>query len=157
MLTLLILACATQEPVTAPETPPVAEAAPPKESSYGAPLTNAERLTVKGLLANAPSYVGKTVQVEGRITDVCQKAGCWMVLTEEDQIMRVTVKEHGFSVDKNGAGATAVCEGTIVEVPPDPETVAHYQSEAKEKDAIPEAQTTGATYQLVATAVQIRR
>lgn len=157
MLALLLLACSTPEPTPAPPAAELAQPAPPSETTYGDALTGAERLSVKALLADASAHVGKTVQVEGHITDVCQKAGCWMVLTEEDQLLRVTMKDHSFSVDKNGAGATAICEGTVVEVPADPETVAHYQSEAREKGAIPEANTAGSTYQLVASAVQIRR
>ena len=43
----------------------------------GKPLTVKEPMALATLLAHPDDYVGKTVQVKGKITEVCQMAGCW--------------------------------------------------------------------------------
>ena len=46
------------------------------EIKLGKPLTMKEPIALATLLAHPEAYVGKTVQVKGKITEVCQMAGC---------------------------------------------------------------------------------
>lgn len=132
---------------------------------YGADFQVAADQAVRceALLADPAAWEGRTVRVTGRVADVCQSAGCWMVLTPEGggpSMLRVTMKDHAFSVAKDGAGRQAELEGLLVGKPVDPATVAHYQSEAGDPTLVPEAQaasTPGArSYELVARAVRMR-
>ena len=105
------------------------------------------------------SHVDATVRVSGRVADVCQAKGCWMVITPEDTddaaaMIRVTMKDHAFSVDKQGAGSVTQLEGVLKAVEVDAETVEHYASEGGAGDAVPEKQ--GMKYELVASAVQMK-
>lgn len=112
------------------------------------------------LLRDPARHLAQTVRVRGRVADVCQAKGCWMVLTPMSggpEMIRVTMKDHAFSVDKQGHGREADLEGLLIEKPVDPETVAHYEGEAGAQGLVPERQaTTGHSYELVASAVRFR-
>ena len=43
-------------------------------------MTLTEIVAIDALLADPAAYQGKTVRVEGMITDVCPKRGCWFDL-----------------------------------------------------------------------------
>lgn len=110
------------------------------------------------VLTNPEEYVGQTVRVTGKVSDVCQKMGCWMVITDADQHMRITTKDHKFFVAKDGAGAMCDLEGTVVKREANPERTAHYKSEQSEGAPMPEAEEAGqATYEIVASAIRFDR
>ena len=139
-----------------------AGAAQAEWKTYGEAFTVAADQTVAcgDLLANPASHVDATVRVSGRVADVCQKKGCWMVITPENTtdakaMIRVTMKDHAFSVDQQGAGGIAQLEGVLKAVEVDEETVEHYASEGGANGAVPEKH--GMNYELVASAVQMKR
>ena len=70
---------------------------------FGLEFTLDDSIPAGTVLANPDEYVGKTVRVTGKVSDVCQKMGCWMVITDADQHMRITTKDHKFFVAKDGA------------------------------------------------------
>lgn len=147
-------------PVAAVESHPEPVAAAPGATHFGSAFTvpDASVIPAASFLASTAQYVGQTVRIEGRVADVCQKAGCWMVIAEGDKTLRIRMKEHGFSVAKDGAGALACVEGTVVEITVDPATAEHFASEATPGAALPEtAATAGKVYEIEATAVELKR
>ena len=50
------------------------------EIRLGRPFSVKEPVSIASLLAHPDDYAGKTVQVKGKITEVCQMMGCWMDL-----------------------------------------------------------------------------
>jgi len=140
--------------------PAVAEA-PAKQSwvSYGQPVTiQTTPLTAVSLLSNPAAHVDKNILVEGRVADVCQKAGCWLVLSEGDKSIRVLTKNHKFSVAKDSTGQTCRIEGVIKAKVIKADEVAHFESESANKDVIPEKKVQGTmTYELIASGVQLLR
>jgi hypothetical protein len=168
----LLTACGTptSPPGTSLEAAPEAAAAPAAEPSeptaagwetFGEAFDlSGEAIAAKALLDDPASKVGQTLTVEGRVADVCQQAGCWMVVSDEaGRSMRVRMKGHAFAVAKDGTGATARVHGEIVAKAVRPDEVAHFASEAAKPDAMPEnALAAGATtYEIVASAVALRR
>jgi hypothetical protein len=127
--------------------------------SYGQPMTvETTPIPAKDFLADPSAHVGKTVLIEGRIADVCQKAGCWMVLAEGDKSIRVLTKAHKFSVAKDSTGQECRIEGEVRAKEIKAEEVAHFESESAKKDLIPEKSVQGTmTYELVASGVQLLR
>lgn len=64
---------------------------------------------------NPAAYLGKHSAFSGRITQVCQKMGCWLVLTgDKGELARVTMRGHAFGVPKDASGA-AIVYGTLSE------------------------------------------
>src|SRR5204863_2763304 len=82
------------------------------EIKLGKPLTIKEPLPLATVLAKPTDYVGKTVQVKGRITEVCEMMGCWIDLTNDDgQKLRIKVNDGEIEFPKDAAGKMAVAEG----------------------------------------------
>ena len=87
------------------------------ENKLGKPLTVKEPTPIATLLAHPDDYVGKTVQVKGRISEVCQMMGCWMVLTnDEGQKVRIKVNDGEIEFPKDSAGKTAIAEGKFTKI-----------------------------------------
>lgn len=154
---LFFLACSNPPPVEAP--PPVAVAPAAQYAHYGALFTVDVAVPAATFLASPGDFTGKIVRVEGRVADVCQKAGCWMVIADGEKTIRVKMKDHGFAVAKDAAGCTASVEGTVAEIAVDPATVEHFASEATDPSAkLPEhAAKEGKVYEFTATSVATKR
>ena len=105
------------------------------EIKLGKPLTLKEPMPLAALLAHADDYAGKTVQVKGRIAEVCQMMGCWMDLTNEaGQTLRIKVNDGDIVFPKDGAGKVAVAEGKFTKTELTREqAVERATEEAKEK------------------------
>jgi RecJ-like exonuclease len=85
------------------------------DTKFGKPLTVKEPMPLATLLAHADDYNGKTVQVKGKITDVCQAMGCWLELVNEDgQHIRFEAHEAGIEFPKDSAGRMVIVEGKFV-------------------------------------------
>ena len=87
-------------------------------TKLGKALTLKTPLAVRQVLAQPEPLVGKTVQVKGRITEVCQMAGCWMALADLETagILRVKVNDGDIVFPKEGVGKVAIAEGTLVKL-----------------------------------------
>jgi hypothetical protein len=82
------------------------------ENKLGKPLTVKEPMPIATLLAHPDDYVGKTVQVTGKITQVCQMMGCWVDLVNDaGQKIRIKVEDGEIEFPKDGAGRVVVAEG----------------------------------------------
>ena len=81
----------------------------------GAPLVNAEKVSLVKVLKSPEKYSGKTVAVEGVIVRSCKIEGCWMELapSKDAQSVRVKFKDHAFFIPLESAGMKAKAEGTF--------------------------------------------
>jgi hypothetical protein len=107
------------------------------ENKLGKPLTAKEPMALATLLAHPDDYVGKTVQVKGKIAEVCQMMGCWLELTNDaGQKLRVKVNDGEIVFPKDGAGRIAVAEGILTKSELTKEqAIARAREEAEEKGA----------------------
>ena len=123
---------------------------------YGETFVEEEFISAATLLDDPSAYVDRTILVEGRVADVCQEKGCWMVITDNERHMRVTMRDHAFGVNKKSLGWDCRIKGTVISSGIDPETVAHYESESSEGAVVPERTAEGeTTYELIADGVQM--
>jgi len=107
-------------------------------------------------LKDPSKYDGQNIMVEGPIADVCQKAGCWLVLADGDKSIRVRTKAHRFLVAKDSTGKTARIEGLVKSTKVDAQRVAHYESESINKEIIPEKQAkSDLVFELIASGISI--
>lgn len=126
--------------------------------TYGDPLSSAAVIPAAKLLAEPAAFVDQTVVVEGRVADVCSKAGCWMVIAEGDRTMRIRMKDHAFSVAKDGTGSSCRIDGKVVAIDVDPATVKHFEEESRKPELMPEKSVKGAVvYEMVASGVAMQR
>ncbi len=165
---LLVVGCSgapeTAEAPPQPEAPAQAEEPTPEPAaassdwaSFGEAVPEGEVVSAAALLDAPDTFLDKTLVVEGRVADVCQKAGCWMVIEDQGRTMRVTMKDHAFSVAKDGAGSSCQVHGLVTRKTIDPDTVAHLESESVNVAAMPEKQTTDDfVYEIVASGVRLK-
>ena len=81
-------------------------------ADYGEPMPEGEAVAIADAAANPADYQGKPAKFSGRITEVCQKKGCWVVLEHDGHSARVMAKDHGFEVPKDASGP-AVAYGEL--------------------------------------------
>jgi hypothetical protein len=84
-----------------------------EKKTYGKGLSGNDTVKLSDLVADPDKYVGKTVRVEGLVTDVCAKRGCWMMLAgdKEFQSIRVKVDDGVIVFPLDAKGRHAVAEG----------------------------------------------
>ncbi len=94
--------------------------------TYGDGVTLSESVAIDTLIANADQYVGKKVRVDGVITGVCKKRGCWMQVTDPDSGNGVRIKvEDGVIVfPYESMGQKAAAEGIFEAIKLTPEQIA---------------------------------
>jgi hypothetical protein len=78
---------------------------------YGAPLTLEEAIPLSQVLAAPERYAEEPVLLQGRLTDLCQRKGCWTVLQDGDAVVRVRFRDYGFFLPKDALGSVALVEG----------------------------------------------
>lgn len=79
----------------------------------GAALGKSKKVSLTKVIANPSKYSGKMVRVEGVIVRSCKMEGCWLELapSADAKAVRVKMKDHGFFVPLDSAGAMAKAEG----------------------------------------------
>lgn len=84
------------------------------DQKLGKPLTLDKPMTLAALFSNPDAMTGKTIQVSGKVTEVCEMAGCWMNLTDnEGHLLRIKVNDGDIVFPKDSIGKSAVAEGTL--------------------------------------------
>ena len=106
------------------------------ELKLGKPLALRQATPIATLLASPDAYLGKVVQVKGKVTEVCQSMGCWMAIVdpETSKIIRVKVNDGDIVFPKDSPGKRAVAEGKFTKVEMSREQAAAWlKHEADEK------------------------
>jgi hypothetical protein len=121
---------------------------------FGAPLdTDARPTTLAALLDSPGDYVDTAVRVEARISQVCQKKGCFMIASTGDKSVRISFKDYGFFVPTDTGGKTVTLTGTVIERQLSEKQAAHFREDAGGSAAI----RAGKVYEIVADAVSVPR
>jgi Domain of unknown function (DUF4920) len=92
-----------------------AEAAAPAGTVYGAALVGEQAVTIEQVMDEPTAFDGKLVRVEGMVTDVCTKRGCWFEMAGERPGMKMRFKVHDGDMvfPPSAKGKRAVAEGTV--------------------------------------------
>jgi hypothetical protein len=100
--------------------------------SFGYGVTLEQAVPIETLLENPDDYVGKTIRVDGVITGVCKKRGCWMQVSnpETGQGVRIKVEDGVIVFPYTAMGLEASAEGVFEAIKLSPE-----QIEARRKAA----------------------
>ncbi len=83
--------------------------------NYGKKLTLKETTKVSDILAEPEKYDGKRVLVEGTVTGVCEKRGCWITIASEKEFetLRFKVDDGVIVFPLDAKGKTARAEGVL--------------------------------------------
>ena len=99
-------------------------------TAYGEAFADGAAVPVSEAIAAFDSHEGSPGIFTGRITEVCQMKGCWMVLEHEGQSARVMFGEDDFFIPKDSSGS-AVVHGTLSRKELTPAQVAHMKADGK--------------------------
>jgi hypothetical protein len=127
------------------------------ETKLGKPLTLKQTLPVSQVAGSPETYAGRTVQVQGKVAEVCHKMGCWMSLVDSEtgKSIRIKVNDGEIVFPKAAVGKTAIAEGKLVKIELSKEqAVARAKHEAEEQGRKfdPDSVRSGATvYQIEGT------
>ena len=130
-------------------------------NQLGQPLTLKAQTPIAQVNAKPADYVGKTIQVRGQVSEVCQKAGCWMMLVDPatKASLRIKVKDGEIVFPAESVGKIAVAEGKLAKIEMTKEqAIAQAKHEAEEngKKFDPSAVTGPSTiYQIQGTGAVI--
>lgn len=104
---------------------------------YGAEITEEGTISPEEMVAMLNTSDSVAVKVKGEITATCAMKGCWMnlVMPTGDE-MRVTFKDYGFFVPKEGMeGNLAILDGVVIRTLTDVATLKHYAEDAGKSQA----------------------
>jgi len=123
-----------------------------------APVKLTTATPIADLYASPEKFLGKTIRVDGIVTEVCEEMGCWMALGTDatgDMTVRLKVKDEGpivFPLAARGKHASA--EGVFSKVSPkDHESIDAAAADAKKH---PKAGAFGKLYVINATGAEIK-
>ncbi|GIX40032.1 MAG: hypothetical protein KatS3mg128_1081 [Silanimonas sp.] len=116
--------------------------------TYGAPMPEGRPLAAGALLAEAEAHAGQTLKVEGRITEVCQAKGCWVMLDAGNGAGIRVKTAHRFFLPKDARG-TAVVHGEFKAVELSEAQAAHFAEDGNT------AAKPGREWQIVATSIVV--
>ena len=88
------------------------------EVKLGQPVEVKNPFAVSELLQKTAEFEGKTVQVRGKVTEVCQMMGCWVNLvdTKTGDSIRIKVVDGEIIFPADSPGRTAVAEGKLKKI-----------------------------------------
>ncbi len=123
-------------------------AAVPQWEKFGADIPPGAVVPLSAALADPAAHEGQAKVFSGRVVDVCQKKGCWVMLEDEGQGARVLLGDHDFYVPKDVRGQAQV-HGVLSRVALSP---AAQQHTAKETSGAP---VPAVEYRILADGVQV--
>lgn len=152
LLALSVHACSHQPSATAPL---AATTVAPGVTEYGAkmPATPTATPLAVALSQFSPS-AAQPQKLSGRIGQVCQAKGCWMMLTDGDAAVRVKFAEHAFAIPKDSQGE-AVAFGKLEQIEMSTAQAQHMAEDAGESSA--KISAPQKEYRMMATSVQIAK
>jgi len=128
----------------------LAWASDPVWDKYGADVPAGAVVPLAQALADPAAHEGQARVFSGRVVDVCQKKGCWVMLEDEGQGARVLLGDHDFYVPKDVRGQAQV-HGVLSRVALSAAARDHTARETGTGAAVPEVE-----YRILADGVQVR-
>jgi hypothetical protein len=141
----------SSRPTTQPTTQPTSRPSTPKKAAkkkglpalgapagvYGAGVSNKVGASVPlpKLKTMIRKLHGRPVRIEGKLRDVCRKKGCWMVLKDGKQEVRVRFKDYSFFVPRDATGREAIVVGIATEKTITEALAKHYAEEGGNPEA----------------------
>ncbi len=122
---------------------------------YGADITaGSSVIKVEDIFADLKGYEGKTVVVEGAMSELCRSGGCWTIITDgKNYIRALTLHKFIMPKDMDITNKRAVIEGEFATKEITEEQAKHFAEESgKDPNAITGPQTM---YRIKATGIKI--
>ncbi len=114
LLALLLVLPLLAAPAVAGDPPGPAVAEKSVATVYGDGVDLTETTPIRDIVADPEAWAGKEVRVEGRVTGVCAKKGCWMELESPgEHHLRIKVEDDVIVFPAEAEGRLALAQGTV--------------------------------------------
>jgi hypothetical protein len=111
-------------------------------------------VALEELANDGGDYIGQPIRVIARVSEVCQKKGCFFIAQEGSSVMRISFKDYGFFVPTDISGKRVTFTGEVVAREVTVDEAAHYAEDLGAADSPVEP---GKVYEIVATSVRVPR
>jgi uncharacterized protein DUF4920 len=101
--------------------------------TFGKPLSIKKSLSLQEAIQQPAKYQNQKVLLEGKISDVCQMKGCWLMLSDGERAIRIKFQGYSFFVPKNSRGKKARAEGRLIQETLSEDMARHYAGEQSTK------------------------
>ena len=105
---------------------------------FGVTITAKKAIRYDELIRRMERTDSLAIKVKGKVSEVCQKKGCWMTLVSDEPgkpEMRVTFKDYAFFMPKDLAGKHVVIDGYAYVDVTSVEDLRHYAEDAGKSKA----------------------
>jgi hypothetical protein len=88
-----------------------------KETVYGSGVKVSQPVAIGDLLDHPETYLGKRIRVDGQITGVCPRMGCWIdIADEKGHSIRFKVKDGEIVFPMEAKGKSVAAEGVLTKL-----------------------------------------
>jgi hypothetical protein len=104
--------------------------------TFGKPLSLKKTLGLQEAIRQPAKYQNQRVLLEGKISDVCQMKGCWLMLSDGERAIRIKFEGYSFFVPKDSKGKKVRAEGRLSQETLSEEMARHYAAEQTTKSDV---------------------
>ncbi len=101
---------------------------------FGDGISLTEETPLARVLAEPEQYEDRPVLVRAQIADVCQRKGCWTILREGKDQVRVRFKDYAFFLPTDCSGREALVQGRVEVKTLSASLARHYEEESRDGD-----------------------
>jgi len=105
----------------------------PGVRTFGKPLSIKKPVSLQEAIQQPAKYQDQKVLLEGKISDVCQMKGCWLMLSDGERAIRIKFEGYSFFVPKDSRGKKVRAEGRLIQETLSEDTARHYAAEQSTK------------------------
>jgi hypothetical protein len=106
--------------------------------TFGKPLSIKKALSLQEALQQPTKFENQKVLLEGKISDVCQTKGCWLMLSDGQRAIRIKFEGYSFFVPKDSRGKKVRAEGRLIQETLSEDMARHYAAEQSTQSGLPE-------------------
>jgi hypothetical protein len=118
--------------------PSISSAKEASVRTFGKPLSIKKALSLQQALQQPAKYQNQKVLLEGKISDVCQMKGCWLMLSDGERAIRIKFEGYSFFVPKDSRGKNVRAEGRLIQETLSEDMARHYAAEQSAKSDLSE-------------------
>jgi Domain of unknown function (DUF4920) len=123
-------------------------------TTYGASPRMKRAVPLESAVASKPK---SGTAIQGVVTDVCSKKGCWMIIKSGNMTARVTFKDYAFFVPTSLKGRTVSVEGVLTVEELTEDEARHYAEDAgSSKEEVAAITGSQKEYSIEASSVTVR-
>ena len=85
-----------------------------KGEQFGQGVSLASAIPINEVFTQVDQLNGKMVRVSGTISDLCKHKGCWMQVSDGENVLTVRFKDEAFILPASAAGRKVDFEGLLI-------------------------------------------